>query len=291
MEHAEEISVKAAIYHPKTNYGKGIKAAVLSAFSAGLRAHDVEIETSSILDFVPADVHVIYGFGKAEHEHIEWAAKHHGGRLLVLSPGYIRSSARLDEVTMWAALWDNQHGRGDPCIEQAPADRWDALSIELKPWRSGEYVLLAGQVPTDGQVCHMDIIDWCARKAREIKAWTDKPIVFRPHPLADDVTPNIPGTRRSNRPFKEDLEGAAAVVTYNSQSSSMAVIEGVPVFAFDRGSMAWNVSHHDLGYLDEPLEFDRIPWAHKLAYCQWSFEEFREGAAWDHLRRGAKDKR
>lgn len=280
--------MRATIYRAQGEY-LDVKADLLAAVAVGLQEHDVRSSFSDLPNYVPAQVHVCYAFGKPTHLELEKQVRRYGGRLLVVSPGYVRSSAYLDKVPYWSMLWDNSHGLGDPCIRNAPPDRWDALGIPLDPWReSGHYILLAGQVPTDGQVCHLDFFEWCRETARDISSRTDTPIRFRPHPLAREVTPDVPGTERSEIDFSDDLARAKAVVTYNSQSSSMAVIKGVPVFAFNRGSIAWPVAHHDLTHINCPVRYRRQEWANRLAYCQWTTDEIRQGKAWEHLRRGVR---
>jgi hypothetical protein len=81
----------------------------------------------------------------------------------------------------------------------------------------------------------------------------------------------------------EDLQGAHAVVTFNSNTGVDAVIAGVPIFTIDRGSMAWEVSDHDLSEIEKPNLYDREQWAHNLAYTQWTMAEMAGGWAWSHL--------
>ena len=58
---------------------------------------------------------------------------------------------------------------------------------------------------------------------------------------------------------------------------------GVPVIAFDEGSMVWDVSSHSL---DEDLFTDDLDdWGRKISYSQWLPQELKDGSAWGHLRR------
>jgi hypothetical protein len=74
-------------------------------------------------------------------------------------------------------------------------------------------------------------------------------------------------------------------VTYNSNTAVDAAIQGYPVFALDRGSMAWAVAGHDLAEIDSPSKPDRTQWAADLAYSQWKPAEMAEGLTWRHLSR------
>ena len=62
--------------------------------------------------------------------------------------------------------------------------RFEALKLEVKDWHEGDYVLLTGQVPWDSTVQYVNYRDWVYNKIAEIRQHTDRPIVWRPHPLA-----------------------------------------------------------------------------------------------------------
>lgn len=229
-------------------------------------------------------VAVMFGWGKLRHREILSQQTSVGGKTLVVSFGSLKRSAGFYTVG-----WNGLNGRAEYFNEDSPADRWEKLGIELRPWRrDGRHIIISGQVPTDGSVALVDILQWCEEQAINVRCWTNRPLVFRPHPLARDVAFEIPGATRSEKSLAADLAEAWAVVTYNSTSSSMAVIDGIPVFTADRGSMAWEVSNHDLKKIETPVLFDRAQWAYNLAYTQWSLDEINAGLAWEHLRRGAR---
>lgn len=231
-----------------------------------------------------AAVAVMFGWGKLRHREILRAQTSIGGKTLVVNFGSLKRSNGFYTVG-----WNGLNGRGEYFNENSPPDRWENLGIELRPWNQrGNNVIISGQVPTDGSVALVDILQWCEEQAISVRCWTNRPLVFRPHPLARHVPFEIPGAIRSERSLSEDLEDAWAVVTYNSTSSSMAVIEGIPVFTADRGSMAWEVSNHDLKKIEAPVLLDRTQWAYNLAYTQWSLSEMKAGLAWDHLKGGVR---
>lgn len=117
--------------------------------------------------------------------------------------------------------------------------------------------------------------------AHVIQQVTDREIIFRPHPLAK--MPPIHGLDYSTCPIKEDLDRAYSVVTFNSNTAVEAVMDGIPSFSFDVGSMAYEVTSHNLNTLETPLVFDRQQWANNLAYAQWTLDEMKKGEAWEHL--------
>jgi hypothetical protein len=164
-------------------------------------------------------------------------------------------------------------------------ERWKKLGAQLVPYSRGDKIILCGQVPWDASVDHVDHKAWLIETAQKLKAMTTRPIVFRPHPLAIQALPAIRGLEYSVRPLTEDLKDAHCVVTFNSNSAVEALIAGKPVFAFDEGSMVWEVANRSLSYLEEPTHLGREQWANNLAFAQWTPAEMAEGKAWAHLTR------
>jgi hypothetical protein len=72
-------------------------------------------------------------------------------------------------------------------------------------------------------------------------------------------------------------------VTFNSNSGVEAALAGVPVFAFDEGSMVWEIANKTFDAIDNPQRPDRTQWLADLSYAQWTPREMREGKAWRHL--------
>lgn len=254
---------------------------VLEAMATGLSdVYGETIEWSDYQSGSPASVAVMFSWGKLSHREVLKRQALVHGKTLVINFGSLKRSDGYYTVG-----WNGLNGRAEYLNYASPPDRWERLGIKLKPWKSdGRNIIVTGQVPSDGSVAQIDILQWCEEQVLNLRCLTDRPIIFRPHPLARDISPNMPGATRSEKSFEEDLKDAWAVVTYNSTSSSMAVIDGVPIFTADRGSMAWEVSRHELKSIDHPLRCDRVQWAYNLAYTQWTVGEIRSGFAWGHLK-------
>ena len=154
----------------------------------------------------------------------------------------------------------------------------------MKEYSRGKYILLCGQVPWDASVEGSNHIEWLEETIERLKQKTEMGIVFRPHPLSD--LPPFRGAGYSRIRLEEDIAGAHAVVTFNSNTGVDAALAGKPVFAADEGSMVWNLCNRDLKDIKEPKYWpmnDRAQWAFNLAYAQWTPLEMREGLAWKHL--------
>ena len=101
--------------------------------------------------------------------------------------------------------------------------------------------------------------------------------------MAKQAIPFVPGTELSVQPLQDDFSNAHCVVTYNSNTAVEALLEGIPVFAHDQGSMCWQVANKSLISVDVPNRPDRNSWLNDLAYAQWTLQEMRNGEAWRHL--------
>ena len=201
-------------------------------------------------------------------------------KTIVIEKGYIKRDK------YFSVGYDSQNGWADFKNVGMPKDRWGALGVELKDYRTkGNHILICGQVPWDTSVQHIDYKTWCQFIVNEIRRYSERPIIFRPHPLAgDNFYESLTGVTISNKKtLKEDLENCWAAVGYNSNSLVEVIIEGIPIFAWNNGSMAWFVSNKIVD-LEHPELYDRQQWAYDLAYSQWTLNEMQEGKAWQHLK-------
>ena len=257
---------------------------VLKAFYEGC---PVDKKAKSVHEYEPSDVAVIFGVYKSKvpksfaRGEVFRQQRVKNLDVIVLETGYINRGD--GENHHYAAGFNGLNGRADFRNRGMPDDRVKKLGVSLKPWRKdGKHVLLCGQVPWDASVesCH-DYLGWLQYISGQIRYHTKREVRFRPHPLAP-VSPLV-GCTHSTVPIQEDLKDCWAVVTYNSNSSVEAVLEGVPAFTFDAGAMAKDVSSQWLQELERPYMPAREQWLNDLCYAQWNLEELRSGEAWRHL--------
>ena len=213
-------------------------------------------------------------------------------------------------------LWDKANFGP---INNGP-DRWHRIQkehdIEIKPWREtrGQYILIVLQHVIDTSLYQMiesygSYYNWLYNTVSRIRSATDLPIVIRPHPkhgmysqfFGADRIPHIldifedvywsrnQGSQGLNggKYLQRDLDDAQAVVGWTSNSLTEAVCYGVPVYAMSGGAMATPVSMNDFSKIDELHNLkhcDRQQWLNDLAYCQWTYEEIKDGTAWNHIK-------
>ena len=195
-----------------------------------------------------------------------------GHDVLVMERGYIG-----DRFNFASLGWNGLNGRAIfPEHPDENSDRFNSMA-EMKPWKDGgDYILIMGQVPKDQSLAGRDLLPWYSEMAKLASDHYKLPVKFRQHPdLAKRGLKQRPSdVLISDEDYQTALDGAALVITYNSNSAVDAVLNGVPALSFDRGSMAWDVTGHDIGDLIKPI---RERWAHNLSYNQWSLSEIRSG--------------
>ena len=252
----------------------------LDAFAEGLeRCGQDFIRVPLNAPPVFCDLAVVWGYWRRD---VMAAQRLSGGRFLVLERGYLGDRKRWT-----SAGFDGLNGRADFCNAGAPDDRFRKnFDGVLKPWkRNGDYVLVMGQCRYDQSVRHLRIVSWLTDAIRAIRARSELPVRFRPHP-DDPEMPAPAGSTVINGSLADGLSDAHAVVTLNSNSGVDAALAGVPVIALDRGSMAWAVAGHRAPEAIHPPRPERLRWAAELAWCQWTNKEIAAGDCWTHLKHG-----
>lgn len=235
-------------------------------------------------DYKPSDIAVIFGTFKKNvpisipRGRVEEKQRIRGLQTINLETGYINRGAGPDNY--YAAGWNGINGRADFRNRGMPADR--AARWSMADWREGETVMLCGQVPWDASVDFSNHLKWLIEAAAILQALTRREIVFRPHPLAK--IPNLLGCTYSwGVPIEDELTRAHCVVTFNSNSGVDAILAGVPVFAFDIGSMVYSLASKNWATLEAPRKPDRTQWLNDISYAQWTPQEMANGQTWRHL--------
>lgn len=199
---------------------------------------------------------------------------------------------------------------GDYNNKDCPNDRWLQIqkdqNIEIKDWRtSGEYILVLLQRPGDTSLRklidkHETYEKFITYTINEIRKYTDRKIIIRPHPsrkqdqlkiieklnlssVEISQTPSVSGSLSGGEGLYKDFSQAWAVVGFNSNALTESICEGIPTFSMCASSMAWDCSNKDLKHLEKPLMFERQQWLNNLGYCQWREDECLSGAPITHL--------
>lgn len=149
-------------------------------------------------------------------------------------------------------------------IRAVAGDRWAAQQTPILPWaRNGKHIVIAA--PSATYNAFHQTYDWLDKTVAAMKLATDRPLIIR--------------DKLSTKPLVEDLKGAHALITHQSNAGVESVIFGCPVFV-DPGSAAALVGKTVISEIETPVYPDRLPWLNSLAYSQFSEPELVNGMLW-----------
>lgn len=230
------------------------------AFESGLVATGYKV-VRQIKDPTPNDVLVTWNrYGRCEQEATRF--ERCGARVLVTENGYLGH----DETgRQYYAIARSQHnGAG---TWEVQGERW-IHGVELQSWREGgtEVVVLAQRGIGSPS---------CAQPRR----WLDKMSAsfrVRPHP----------GRLRNSIPLEDDLERAAAVVTWGSAAGLEAICMGIPCFY---GLPQWIGAPAAAKFpgrhirVDDRVRAGRGEMLRRIAWAQWRVDEIKSGKPFEVL--------
>jgi hypothetical protein len=183
---------------------------------------------------------------------------------------------------------------GEYFWNQPDPARWQQISqhtgITLKDWRTtGNHILICTQRNGGWSMQGHDVVTWLEHTIQQIKQYTDRPIVIRPHPGDKSARQYLSRWQLStSETLVDDLQNAWAVVNYNSTPAVAAAIEGVATFVTDptpTTSQAYPVANTDLSTIENPKYPERQAWIERLAMCHWNLDEIANGTAWQHMKK------
>lgn len=254
------------------------------AFMSGLKAAGYDARTGAPTSVEAGDVVCMwnrYGDNHVLANRVEAA----GGIVLVAENGYVGPGGDSPHQTnpreIYALAIGGHNGSGTWRV--GGPERWDALGVDLKPWRTdGEHILVCPN-RSFGRPDMMMPLGWERDVAARLARFTKRPIRIRPHP----------GNGAHAKPLAADLRDAWACVIWSSSAGVQALIAGVPVIYeaphWICEDAAW---HRDSlpGVESAPLNQDTFrPHAfRRMAWAQWLVSEIANGEACDHLLRAAR---
>jgi hypothetical protein len=172
------------------------------------------------------------------------------------------------------------------------------MGIRVRDWRSsGDHILLCLQRNGGWSMGNISVVDWAANTILELRKYTDRRIVIRPHPgdkHAAQYIGNFPPTGPLKNvvienpavPLTRNLKYCWAAVSHNSSPTVGAAIEGVPIFVTDPvRSQCRDIANTDLSQIENPIMPDRTTWLHRISQFHWSHADLTSGRCWQHMRR------
>jgi len=163
-------------------------------------------------------------------------------------------------------------------------DRWKSHRIDPQPRKKGSHILLAGMSPNQARKAGLKPGEWEAETARELRAVTNRTILYRPKPSWEDA-PAIQGTVEDPAgTLKQALEGCHLTVSHHSNVAIDGLLAGVPGMV-ETGPASAMCQMTD--QIEEPFFPDKThltQFLSGLSYWQWNRDEMNSGAAWNFLR-------
>lgn len=240
------------------------------AFVDGLRRAGYELVDNASPR--PDDLLVVWNRYGGEADQWERA----GGTVFVAENGYIGCDANGVQYYALAVSGHNGSGRwhvGD-------AERWRALGIELKPWRTeGEHIVIRGQRGI-GSSSMASPADWHRHASRDLRRLSNRSQVIQEHPGKPACDPRVAAQ------ISDSLIGAHAMCIWSSAAGVRALVDGVPVFYAAPHWICESAAVHGVGNVERPKmsDSDRLDAMRRMAWAQWSIAEIATGEPFVLLR-------
>lgn len=290
------------------NNKKQEKVDILNFFYRGVQAIGDEGILQNEQNIVDCDVAVIQGWVHGDSKnspHLQLRKsivkhqKKNNNRVLIADSNLFLYANKDNPLHYLRYSFDDVFPiNGEYFWSSSDPSRWKKISqnlkIGLKDWKTnGKNILICTQRNGGWSMKGFQVIDWLEQTVNEIKKYTDRPIVVRPHP-GDRNAVNYLNKKNSSwvisqaEKITDDFNNAHCVITYNSSPGVAAAIEGIPVFVTDpcpQYSQAYAVANTDLSLIENPKIFERQSWIEKISMSHWNFDELQSGEAWAHMRK------
>jgi len=233
---------------------------------------------------------------------------------LILDCGILNDNRLNDLDSRYFSVgMDGIKGNAKFFNKNSPRDRWEKRKLRIKEWRNkGENILIIGQTHYGAGLVHVgtesdpmanmwtDPTDYYQNLVIRIREYTDRPIVFRTHPVGDkeirnrirppENVENVTITDATKVPIKQDLRDTHCVATRTSNGAVDAVFNGVPTITEDPICLAYEVSGHSIKEIKHPIKPNRNQWLYDMSYAEWSLTEMKQGLLWKHIRNNIDEK-
>jgi hypothetical protein len=267
-----------------TNYGALNSKPVFDAFAHSLVAAGHDVVWNSNVSDVDVIWSVLWNGRMVQNKSIWDRNLAQSKPVVVLEVGGIKRGITwkvgLNGINRTAYFGEQNNGRS----------RASNLGLVCKPWRSdGDFILICGQHDKSLQWKNMPrMSDWFLNTYDKIRKYTERPIIFRPHPRCR--LPHIErGLRHVYRQeprhvtntyddFDMQFDNIWATISHSSNPGIHSIISGVPSFV-SNSSLAYDVAN-DIDFLhdiESPVMPDRQQWLNDYAHTEWTVEEIAQG--------------
>lgn len=151
-----------------------------------------------------------------------------------------------------------------------PMDRFNSLDLEIQDYKSGGAdIIVLPPSPYWGFYYNINVLQWNKEVTNKLKKFTDKNIIIK-------------SKTDSEKPLKEYLKNAHALVHYSSMGAVEALLMGVPVITLGP-SFLKNYTSSSIEEIENPRLIEREKLFANLSFNQFSYDEIRNGFVWHQL--------
>lgn len=227
-----------------------------------------------------------------------WLGRMQGNRQIYMDALKLKKPILIVEVgnlkrnVTWRISLNNINGQGEfGNLQNLDTNRSKLLNVELKDFNQtrDSKILIATQhensLQWSGQA---PLNQWLTQTINEIKRFSDRKIVVRPHPRWPLRTP--PSGVILERPKKvvssyDDYDinyNYHAVINHNSGPAVQAAVNGTPIICHS-SSLAFPVSS-EFSQIENLCPIDRSDWFLKLCHTEWTVDEISKGIPFERLK-------
>jgi len=270
------------------------KEKTLKSFGEGAIRSGVLTHFETKFNYQPSKLAVILGWVSQEkttpnillRQEVVNEQPKFGGRTMCIDAGcwkYADPQNRFLRYSLDGPFYD----QAEYANKNSGPEKWNKISqtlgLTLKDWqRNDSHILICMQRDGGFSMKNLKPMQWLETKIQEIRQYSDRPIIIRPHPgkpqdFSKFISKKVKVMNSTEISLVDSLKGAHCAVFFNSSSAVAAVCEGIPIFVDDKSCVAWNVANKSLRDLEKPNFYPREQWIYDLAAAHWSDDEGRSG--------------
>lgn len=193
----------------------------------------------------------------------------------------------------WKVGIGNINSEGIFLHKNQPTNRWNRFGLPVLPYKTtGKNIIICGQNERSAVWPFGKTENWLRLLIAEIREYSNKPIIFRPHPrfpvkVSNKIgcTVQIPKFKGNydNFDFQEALRDAYLIINHNSNPSIEATLQGINIYTGE-SSLCYDVSIKNIKNINNLPNPDRTTWLNEIAHTEWFVEEIEQGIPYKRLR-------
>jgi hypothetical protein len=267
------------------------------ALKAGCQRHNdnfsMMLLPESLADFdkkiQPYDIVIFFGCAGLI-PHCYRKAQETGKTVIYCDKGYCRNKSLAGLITEYVRVSVNEFQpltfvKNANCTHE----RFVKLRVDVKKLKKeGKHIIVCGgsQKYSDWHELG-DANIWAEKVIKELKQHTNRPIYYRPKPSFKGGKP-ISGSYFSppTQSLEKLLENAYAVVVWGSNAALEASYFGIKTLVLG-DAIVKSISKTELKDIEKlyiPTMEERMKLYRNIAHCEYTYDEFKSGLAWEHIR-------